>query len=309
MTHIFIINPAAGQKDRTREYTRAIETACGSRNLTYRIEISAAPGDCARLAREAAQSGEPVRLYACGGDGTLNEVVTGAMGYENAAVTAYPGGSGNDFIKVFNEPQAFYDLERLLDAEEGYFDLIRCNDHISVNICSVGLDARIAADMAVFKRLPMLHGIRAYIASTVVNLFKGITEHYRVELNGQIKDGKQTFVCICNGSFYGGGFHPVPEADPTDGRLDILLVSRVRLTQVPFVIGKYKNGQYRKLTKLATHYDTDRITIHCDRETPVNMDGEIRLMKDVEISVIRGGLRFFYPKGLRVSVKEPALSV
>lgn len=309
MTHVFIINPAAGQKDRTREYTQAIESACGRRHLTYRIEVSTAPGDCARLAREAAQSGQPVRLYACGGDGTLNEVVSGAMDYENAAVTAYPGGSGNDFIKVFDEPQAFYDLERLLDAEEGYFDLIRCNDNIAVNICSVGLDARIAADMAVFKRLPLLHGMRAYIASTVVNLFKGITEHYRVELNGRVLDGKQTFVCVCNGSFYGGGFNPVPEADPTDGILDALLVSKVRLTQVPFVIGKYKNGQYRKLTRLATHYDTDHITIHCDQETPVNMDGEIRPMKDVEISLIRGGLRFFYPRGLRIPARELAVSV
>ncbi len=70
---------------------------------------------------------KPVRLYACGGDGTLNEVVNGAAGHANAAVTHFPGGSGNDFIKIFSDPAAFRSLPRLLDAEEATFDLIRCN--------------------------------------------------------------------------------------------------------------------------------------------------------------------------------------
>lgn len=308
MTHVFIINPAAGQRDHTREYTQAIERVCGARNLTYRIEISTAPGDCTRIAREAAASGEPVRLYACGGDGTLNEVVYGAMGYENAAVTAYPGGSGNDFIKIFDEPKAFYDLERLLDSEESTFDLISCNDRISVNICSVGLDARIARDMVAFKRLRLLQGMRAYIASTVVNLFKGITEHYTVKINDQVIDGRQTFVCVCNGSFYGGGFNPVPEADPTDGVLDVLIVKRVRLWQVPFVIGKYKNGQYRKLTRLATHYRTNRLTIHSQKDTALNTDGEIRPVQDVEIAIVPGKMRFFYPRGAKIFARELSIA-
>ena len=118
MKHLFIINPAAGSCDRTESYTRQIEASCGKRGLDYRIEVSAAPGECARLAREAAQTGEEIRIYACGGDGTLNEVASGAAGYPNAAVAVLSGGSGNDFVRIFNEPEAFFDLERLLDAEE-----------------------------------------------------------------------------------------------------------------------------------------------------------------------------------------------
>ena len=64
MKHLFIINPAAGSCDRTESYTRQIEEACGKRGLDYRIEVSAAPGECARLAREAAQTGEEIRIYA-----------------------------------------------------------------------------------------------------------------------------------------------------------------------------------------------------------------------------------------------------
>ena len=145
MKHLFIINPAAGSRDRTSEYSAAIRTACDARRLHYEIRVSMGPGDCTRIAREAAAAGEELRIYACGGDGTLNEVVTGVVGYHNAAVTLYSGGSGNDFVRMFNEPKAFSDLDRLLDAEESEFDLIRVNGDYSLNICSVGLDARIAA--------------------------------------------------------------------------------------------------------------------------------------------------------------------
>lgn len=306
MMHLFIINPAAGSRDRTKDYTKTIEEVCSKKGLDYRIAVSAAPGDCARIAREAAQTGQEVRLYACGGDGTLNEVVYGAAGFPNAAVTVFSGGSGNDFVKLFDDPKAFFDLERLLDCEEAQFDLIRCNDDISLNICSVGLDARIGTDVSNYKRIPLLQGMRAYIASTVVNLFRGISEHYVVEVNGEVIDGEQTFVCVCNGRFYGGGFNPVPEADPADGKLDVLLVKKVTLLQVPGIIGKYKNGQYKKLPQFVKHYLTDRITIRCDKPTPINLDGELRTAKTVEMTVAQEKLRFFYPKGLVWSKKIPA---
>ena len=104
MKHIFIVNPAAGKSDRTAEYRKMIEAAFAPRGLSYELLVSGAPGECRTLARQAAQSGEEVRLYACGGDGTLNEVVNGVVGYGNAAVTHFPGGSGNDTIKFLTIP-------------------------------------------------------------------------------------------------------------------------------------------------------------------------------------------------------------
>lgn len=298
MKHLFIINPAAGSRDRTAAYSAAITEICGKRGLDYRIEVSSAPGECRRLAREAAETGEAYRIYACGGDGTLNEVASGAAGWDNAAVTAYSGGSGNDFVKIFDQPKAFYDLERLLDARETAFDLIRCNDDFSLNICSVGLDARIGTDVSRYKRIPLLQGFRAYAASTLVNIIRGISEHYVVEINGETIDDEQTFVCVCNGRFYGGGFNPVPEADPTDGLLDVLLVRKVHRLEIPAVIGKYKNGRYAQLPDLVRHFRTDHITIHCDKPTPINLDGELRTAQVVDMSVAREKVRFFYPKEL-----------
>ena len=299
MKHIFIINPAAGKSDKTAEYTAKIEAAC--RGLDYAIAVSQGPGDCTRIAREAARSGEEVRLYACGGDGTLNEVVAGAAGYDNAAVTCYVGGSGNDFVKIFDDRDAFRDLDRLLDCETAAFDLIDVNGGLSLNICCVGLDSRIGAEMVRFKRLPFVSGSFAYILSMVVNLFKGLSEHYVVEVAGERIDGEQTFVCVANARYYGGGFYAVPDAQPDDGLLDVLLVKKLHLWQVPAALAKYKAGRYKELGSIARHFRTDAITISCDRSSPVNLDGEIRMAKDVRMKIADKKIRFFYPKGLQYS--------
>ncbi len=306
MTHLFIINPAAGSRDKTKSYTAAIEKACSARGVDYRIEVSSAPGECRRIAREAGETGEEYRIYACGGDGTLNEVVSGAVGFDNVAVTVFSGGSGNDFVKLFNEPDAFFDLERLLDADETSFDVINCNDDVSLNICSVGLDARIGTDVARYKRLPLLSGFRAYAVSTVINVIKGIAEHYVVEIDGETFDGEKTLICACNGRFYGGGFNPVPEADPTDGLLDVLLIQKVSRLKVAQVIGKFKNGQYKQLPNLIRHFKTDHLVIRCDRPTPINLDGELRVSDVVDIRIAKEKLRFFYPKGLTYAIAAPA---
>ena len=298
MKHLFIINPAAGSRDRTKEYKEQICKLCKERELDFKIVVSKAPGNCRELARQAAETGEEYRIYACGGDGTLNEVAAGAAGYPNAAVTVFSGGSGNDFVKLFSDPKAFFDLERLLDAEEATFDLIDCNGDISLNICSVGLDARIGTDVANYKRIPLLSGFRAYAVSTLINVFRGIAQHYVVEVNGEKIDGEQTLICACNGRFYGGGFNPVPEADPTDGLLDILLIKKVSLLQVAQVIGKYKAGQYKELPKLVRHIKTNRVVIRCDKPTAINLDGELRVSDTVDIRIAKEKIRFFYPKGL-----------
>ena len=308
MTHLFIINPAAGSRDRSGEYRQKIEAAFAGRPDPYRIEISKGPGACTKLAREAAESGEEYRIYACGGDGTLNEVVQGAAGFDNVAITVYSGGSGNDFVKMFDDPKAFFDINRLLDAETATFDLIRCNNDISLNICSVGLDARIGTDVATYKRLPLLSGFRAYAVSTLVNVIRGISEHYVIEVNGEVIDGQQTMVCICNGRYYGGGFNPVPAADPSDGLLDVLVVTKVSRLKVAQVVGKYKDGKFVDFPDLIRHFRTDRIRIRCDKPTAINLDGELRTDDVVDIRIADEKLRFFYPRGLTWKVPEPVLT-
>ena len=307
MRHLFVINPAAGKYDHTGEFTQKIREVFDRREEDYEILVSRAPGDCTRIVQAAAATGEELRVYACGGDGTLNEIVNGAAGHANVAVTHYPGGSGNDFIKIFSEPAAFRELERLLDAQEASFDLIRCQqDHYALNVCSMGFDARIGTEIGKYKRLPLVTGSGAYILSTAVNLVKGVHEHYVVRIDDETFDARQSLICIANGRWYGGGFNPVPIAQPDDGWLDVLLVKKVSRLTVANVIGKYKAGQFEQLPNLIRHFRCKRVTVRCDRESEINLDGELLMSREAEFEVVPQAIRFFYPRGLTYRAKEAA---
>lgn len=306
MKHIFIVNPAAGKCDRSVQIKHEVQELLGAQGLDYEVLVSKGPGDCTRLARDAAESGQEVRLYACGGDGTLNEVVNGAIGYDNVSITVFPSGSGNDFVKIFDRPEAFRNLRQLLDCEETSFDLIECSteDYLcyACNIASLGLDARIGTEMGLYRRLPGVSGKGAYYLSTAVNLCKGIHKPYEIELNGHVITGNQTLICICNGRWYGGSFNPVPDAQPDDGILDILIIKPVNLFQVAEAIGKYQKGQYADYPHLIRHLRTDRIVIRTMEDSVINLDGEALRSNEVTFRIADQKLRFFYPKGLHYRV-------
>ncbi len=305
MKHLFIINPAAGKKNQSVDFVKKIAALCKPQGLDYDIKVSAYKGNCTELARQAAKTGEEYRIYACGGDGTLNEVINGVVGYDNVAVTHFPGGSGNDFIRMFSDPSAFSDLSRLLDADEVKMDLIKVNDVYALNICSMGIDARICQGIPIYKRLPGLGGSAAYNLSTVVNVVKGIHRPYEVEIDGKTLVGNQTLICVCNGRYYGGGFYPVPDAQPDDGLLDVLIIRDVSRFTVAKVVGHYKHGEYKNYPDLITHYRVKNLTVRSLKEDVINADGETTLGKEATFSVLPGALRYFYPKGLTYSA-EPA---
>lgn len=306
MKHLFIINPAAGKYDKTGEFSQKIREVCDGAGVEYEILVSRGPGDCTFVAQAAAASGEELHIYACGGDGTLNEVVNGVVGCPNVAVTHFPGGSGNDFIKIFSEPAAFSKLERLLDWEETNFDLIRCGNHYGLNICSMGLDARIGTAVSKYKRLPLITGSGAYALSTGINVVKGIHRPYIVRINGEEFKERQTMICIANGRWYGGSFNPVPDAEPDDGLLDVLLVKKISRLTVASIIGKYKKGLYAQHPELIRHFRCKKVEILCDKKSEINLDGELLMGQKASFEVVPQALRFFYPRGLEYRVKKPA---
>ena len=130
MRHLFIINPAAGRP----ESTARLETLLSRLSFPHEVAYTREAGDAQRLAATAVRTGGPVRIYACGGDGTLNEVVNGAAGFDNAAVTCVPKGTGNDFLKLFGPRfrELFYDLEALAAGPQRAFDLMDCNGKLGI---------------------------------------------------------------------------------------------------------------------------------------------------------------------------------
>ena len=299
MKHIFILNPAAGKSDQTPRFTQDIERICGARGLDYEICVSKARGDCKALARRAAESGQEVRLYACGGDGTLNECVNGAVGHANVAVTHFPCGTGNDFIKMFGEEkERFFDLAELVRGEVRPLDVMECCGRYAINICSVGIDARIGTEVHQYHD--------SYVLSAVANLFKGIAQPLTVRGCGMEYSGGTSLICACNGRFYGGGFNPIPDSMPDNGKLEFLVVRDVsRLTFIRLV-GKYAKGRYRELANLITHLEGDHLEIDSETELVVNVDGEALWSKHVNFDLIPGGVNFLVPANMAFFHPETA---
>ncbi len=301
MKHLFLLNPAAGQGKNLDKFHGEVLDACArhglKENIDFEIFTSQKPGDITRKVAREAMSGQELRAYACGGDGTLNETVAGAAGHSHVAVTNVARGSGNDFIRLFTDTAPFRSVEAFLDSpKETPVDLICCNGEYAINVCSMGLDARVGTEVAKYKRLPLVKGHGAYLLSSLVNTIKGVHHPYRVEVDGEVTEGEQTMIYVGSGAWYGGGFNPVPEADPTDGLLDILLVTGISRFTVLKVIGPYKQGKFRDYPTLIRYMRAKEVKITCEKEEPVNLDGELRMAKEAVFTVAPFKLRFFYPK-------------
>ena len=299
MKHLFIVNPAAGGRDRTAEVAAAAEQALSGQDAAYEIYTTKAPMDAAEKIKQEAAEGEPLRVYACGGDGTLNECACGAVGRENVAVTHYPTGTGNDFVKTFGgEAGRFRDMSALCAGEIYPLDAIDCNGRCCVNICSVGIDARIGTDVHKYSRIPLIGGATGYITSLAVNLCKGITDRLRVKCGESALEEKLSLICCCNGSYYGGGFHPVPEARPDDGALDFLIVKGVSRLTFLRVVGDYAKGRYAKHPSLIRHLRAGDMEIESEKELVVNVDGEAMRTKRLRLRLLPRALNFIAPAGM-----------
>jgi diacylglycerol kinase family enzyme len=204
MKHLFILNPIAGGNSvdhgKVQENINKLTATLDGETECY---VTSAPMDAAeKVKREAIKGGE-LRVYACGGDGTLSECVHGASGYRNASVTHYPCGTGNDFIRIFGEQATlFSDLDALTHGTVVPMDIIDANGRKCINICSVGIDARVGTDVHKYSKLPLIGGAGGYVVALIVNFIKGMTSEMTITTENGTYSGQYTLVCACNGRFY-----------------------------------------------------------------------------------------------------------
>ena len=300
MKHVFIINPNAGKYDSRQRIYDMAETLREKHGLDVQCILTKKQGHATELARRLCASGEELRFYACGGDGTVNEVANGVIGYDNAAMTVIPVGTGNDFLKNFGgTAPLFADAENLWDGPQFPMDAIDVNGRIALTIACSGIDARVAADVHKYSESPLLDGKTSYIASLAVNfLFKGIASHWTVTLDDEVIEDDFSLVAVCNGRYYGGGFMPVAEARMDDGVLNTLVVKKVsRVTFAKFV-GPYSKGEYSKFPEYAHCSTPQVIRIHSEKPDIVTcLDGECMTNSDVTIRLSEKKLNFFGPEG------------
>ena len=299
MRHIFIINPHAGKQDQTgRIYTMADRLR--EQGLECQCLLTQRPGGAEEMARRLAESGEELRIYACGGDGTISEVANGMAGYDNAAMTCIPTGTGNDFLKNFGPDAAkFADAENLWNGSVRQLDLIDCNGRQCLTIACSGIDARVAESVHELGGSPLLSGRGSYLAAVAVNfLFRGIGQHWRVTLDGEVLEDDFALVSMCNGRYYGGGSTPVPEARMDDGILHTVLVKQISRLKFARLFGPYSAGRYRELPpELIRVVTAKHVRIQSDSEIVTCLDGESMHSRDVHLQLSSKKLNFFGPQG------------
>ena len=296
MKHLFIVNPKAGGRDLSEDIRALAENAFKSNPDKYEIYTTKAPGDATEEVRRRAETGENYRIYSCGGDGTFNECVSGAVNKSNIAVCPFPFGTGNDFCRMFGEEQKlFTDMDAVIAGTEHDIDVIDCNGRYSINICSVGIDARIGTNVHKYSSIPLIGGATGYVVSAIVEICKGISRHMVIRSSDYAADGKFALVCAC----YGGGFNPSTDAMPDDGILDIYIVSDVNLLTLAVLIGKYAKGRGDELPKYITHLRSDHVSIEFDEDNVINLDGEAMSAKKVDMKLIPKAVKMIVPRGMR----------
>ena len=300
MKHVFIINPNAGKRDQTARIYDMADRLRDCHGLECACMLTERPGGATEMARKLAQTGEDLRLYACGGDGTVHEVAEGVAGYANAAMTAIPTGTGNDFLKNFGrDAEKFADAENLWDGEVFPLDLIDCNGRLCLTIACNGIYARIADSVHQYGNSPLLHGRNSYLASVAVNfLFKPIGRHWKVWLDDEALEDDFALVSMCNGRYYGGGSMPVPEARMNDGVLHTVLIKNIPKATFARLFAPYSAGEYRKLPQELIRVSTARqVRIQAEEDIVTCLDGECFRSREVVMGLADKRLRFFGPKG------------
>lgn len=297
MKHVFIVNPKAGKKQMATKIIPQIESYFKEHpELPYEIYVTKEKRDGLNYVKTLAEKGEPVRFYACGGDGTLFEVINGAYLYQNAEVACIPLGSGNDFARVLGKKEALIDIGAQVDGTPRKLDLIRCGDQVAISQCSMGLDAEVCAKQAYFKKFPLVNGEFAYTLSSVYCLFRRINSHFRIVVDGkEVCDCPMLFALCGNSRWYGGGYKGAPKAIPHDGLLDFILVRKTcgRLKLLG-ILPKYKKGQHLDM-EMTTFLRGKKMQVFSDSPRAVNVDGECQYVLESTFEILEGAVNFVIP--------------
>ncbi len=319
MKHVFVINPIAGKENPARLLGPKIHEAFLGMEADLEIYMTKGRQDAIRFVRErcACSFGEELRFYACGGDGTISEVLSGMYDCTNASLGVIPCGTGNDFVKCY--PNAdFLSIEAQLKGEEKRIDAIRFNDLVSLNICNVGLDADVAHNMHRFKHWPMVSGVGAYNLAIAYTFFSRLGKAAVITLDDTtVLEANSMLMVIANGQYYGGNYRGAPLAQLDDGLMDVCLVPKLPRATMLRIIGKYQKGLHisdPEVKQLVTYTRCKSLTVQYREPVTMCVDGETFINDSITARVLPGQVRFLVPAAKAMSavckeeqVKQPVM--
>ena len=307
MKHIFIVNPAAGKQDATDFVRQSVESL--GIDIDYEIYRTAGPLDATKYIKSVLEneSGE-VRFYSCGGDGTLNEVVNGVVGYDNASITVFPCGSGNDFIKYYGSFEDFSNLADLVTAKSHKIDVLKVGDKYSVNAVHFGFDSFVLKTMVKVKRKALIGGKNAYTTGVVTALLKGMKSNCKIIVDGTPLSAEQFLLCtLTNGKFVGGAYKCAPRSSNCDGLIEICHIKPVSRFKFLTLMNAYKMGTHledKRFEKYITYLRGKEVLLDGGDDFYVSFDGELVKTDSCKVEILERVLNFAVPDKLMMDAEQ-----
>lgn len=268
---LFIMNPFAGQKKGSRHLSDILlEFSKGGYDPI--VHMTTDRGD-ATVAAE--KYGKDVDLIVCcGGDGTLNETITGILRTGADTPIGYiPAGTTNDFASNLGLSSSPVQAARdIMEGEPVPYDAGRFGSRYFSYVASFGAFTR--SSYAVPQNIKNALGHTAYVLSGISEISQIRKEHIRMEIDGQTVEDDFLFGAICNSTSIGGILTLDPkQVDLGDGLLEVLLVRAARnLGEIGECISAVQNQTYN--CEMITFRSAKHIHITADPEMPWTLDGE-----------------------------------
>lgn len=308
MKHLIIVNGSAGSFDPSFE-AKINEAFKG---LDYELYKTTGPRSAIPFLKEylTKNAKETVRVYACGGDGTVHEAANGLVGFDNAELAIYALGTGNDFIKIYGGKEKFQDFKALIEGEAKPIDLSRLEGEglsepmYSINVINFGFDAIVGAMGNYYKEhgLPekaKAKGLDPYDYALKNDAMKhGRFNDIVVKADGEQLNDKQILLAtLAQGQYVGGKFRCAPKSVNDDGLIDVCVLKTMTFLGLGMIIGTYtKGGHLDKPRKKIAYRRAKTITMAGPKEFDVCVDGEMVKGNHFTVNVVPGAIKLVLPK-------------
>lgn len=298
--NLLIFNPRAGMSVR-RPKPADIMTALGDETKTD-VMVTAYPGHAKELARRFGR--EYRTVICCGGDGTLNEVVSGLREAGAAPELGYiPCGSTNDFASNMGIPKRMPEaVSTILAGNVNDCDAASFNDRTFTYIAS--FEPGVSVSFTTPQRVKNLIGYSAYMINGfgfhVIPTMRALKpKHIRVEYDGKVLEDDFYFGTVSNTLSAAGLFRfSKDEVRFNDGRFEVVLIRRLRHPMQMFsLLQKMRKHEYDGETLL--HFQASHLRMHFDAPEIWTLDGEASgEVTDVEIRVQQKAVRLLCPNSV-----------
>ena len=292
MKYYILANPYSGRKN-GKKIAINVQKLLQKNNIKADIIMSQYPMHLTKVTKELS-SKEKCRLYVIGGDGTLNEAVSGMVG-TTSEIVIIPSGTGNDFVKSISKYMSMRKIVlSSINKKATPTDIIKVNkDKYCINVLNAGFDALVAKNVDHFRNIPFISGKMKYKLSIFYTLITNKNYYFKLRTNDNISKKNFTLIAVANGKYYGGGIIPCPQANVADGLLDVCAIDSTRVRQKIFLLPSYQKGKHMD-NPLVKFYKSGKIHIVAKKKFPVSIDGEVFLTNKLNISVIQNSIHIVH---------------